>query len=154
MESGGGFYTLKGYSRNENEKLTSSMEDYLEMICRLLQGNEVVRISELAGSLHVKPPSASKMVNNLKDAGYIEFKKYGYIVVTEKGQEAGQYLLHRHKVLHDFLCLLNHSENELEQVEKIEHFIDKTTVDNLELLTEKMRTEREASVSRPRSHPD
>lgn len=60
MESSGGFYTLKGYSRNENEKLTSSMEDYLEMICRLLQGNEVVRISELAGSLHVKPPSASK----------------------------------------------------------------------------------------------
>ena len=154
MESGGGFYTLKGYSRNENEKLTSSMEDYLEMICRLLQGNEVVRISELAGSLHVKPPSASKMVNNLRDAGYIEFKKYGYIVVTEKGQEAGRYLLHRHKVLHDFLCLLNHSENELEQVEKIEHFIDKTTVDNLELLTEKRRTEREASVSRPRSHPD
>ena len=154
MESGGGFYTLKGYSRNENEKLTSSMEDYLEMICRLLQGNEVVRISELAGSLHVKPPSASKMVNNLRDAGYIEFKKYGYIVVTEKGQEAGRYLLHRHKVLHDFLCLLNHSENELEQVEKIEHFIDKTTVDNLELLTEKMRTEREASVSRPRSLPD
>ena len=151
MESSGGFYTLKGSSRNENEKLTSSMEDYLEMICRLLQGNEVVRISELAGSLHVKPPSASKMVNNLKDAGYIEFKKYGYIVVTEKGQEAGRYLLHRHKVLHDFLCLLNHSENELEQVEKIEHFIDKTTVDNLELLTEKMR---EASVFRPRSHPD
>ena len=151
MESSGGFYTLKGYSRNENEKLTSSMEDYLEMICRRLQGNEVVRISELAGSLHVKPPSASKMVNNLKDAGYIEFKKYGYIVVTEKGQEAGRYLLHRHKVLHDFLCLLNHSENELEQVEKIEHFIDKTTVDNLELLTEKMR---EASVFRPRSHPD
>ena len=145
------FYTQKGYQLRNHTELTGAMEDYLEMICRLLQGNEVVRISELAGSLHVKPPSASKMVNNLKDAGYIEFKKYGYIVVTEKGQEAGRYLLHRHKVLHDFLCLLNHSENELEQVEKIEHFIDKTTVDNLELLTEKMR---EASVFRPRSHPD
>ena len=145
------YRTLKGYKLRDHREITDAMEDYLEMICRLLQGNEVVRISELAGSLHVKPPSASKMVNNLKDAGYIEFKKYGYIVVTEKGQEAGRYLLHRHKVLHDFLCLLNHSENELEQVEKIEHFIDKTTVDNLELLTEKMR---EASVFRPRSHPD
>ena len=154
MEEEQAFYTQKGYEMRSGQTVTSAMEDYLEMICRLLQGNEVVRISELAGSLHVKPPSASKMVNNLKDAGYIEFKKYGYIVVTEKGQEAGRYLLHRHKVLHDFLCLLNHSENELEQVEKIEHFIDKTTVDNLELLTEKMRTEREASVFRPRSHPD
>ena len=87
MENGSGFYTLKGYSLNENEKLTSSMEDYLEMICRILQKNEVVRIRELAENLHVKPSSASKMVNNLKEAGYIEFKKYGYIEITQKGLE-------------------------------------------------------------------
>ena len=141
MENGSGFYTLKGYSLNENEKLTSSMEDYLEMICRILQKNEVVRIRELAEKLHVKPSSASKMVNNLKEAGYIEFKKYGYIAITQKGLETGNYLLHRHRVLHDFLCLLNHTKDELEQVEKIEHFINKITIDNLERLTEWMRSQ-------------
>ena len=141
MENGSGFYTLKGYSLNENEKLTSSMEDYLEMICRILQKNEVVRIRELAENLHVKPSSASKMVNNLKEAGYIEFKKYGYIAITQKGLETGNYLLHRHRVLHDFLCLLNHTKDELEQVEKIEHFIKKITIDNLERLTEWMRSQ-------------
>ncbi|MBS5844042.1 MAG: winged helix-turn-helix transcriptional regulator [Clostridiales bacterium] len=141
MENGSGFYTLKGYSLNENEKLTSSMEDYLEMICRILQKNEVVRIRELAENLHVKPSSASKMVNNLKEAGYIEFKKYGYIAITQKGLETGNYLLHRHRVLHDFLCLLNHTKDELEQVEKIEHFINKITIDNLERLTEWMRSQ-------------
>ena len=121
--------------------LTSSMEDYLEMICRILQKNEVVRIRELAENLHVKPSSASKMVNNLKEAGYIEFKKYGYIAITQKGLETGNYLLHRHRVLHDFLCLLNHTKDELEQVEKIEHFINKITIDNLERLTEWMRSQ-------------
>ena len=141
MDNGSGFYTLKGYSLNENEKLTSSMEDYLEMICRILQKNEVVRIRELAENLHVKPSSASKMVNNLKEAGYIEFKKYGYIAITQKGLETGNYLLHRHRVLHDFLCLLNHTKDELEQVEKIEHFINKITIDNLERLTEWMRSQ-------------
>lgn len=141
MENGSGFYTLKGYSLNENEKLTSSMEEYLEMICRILQKNEVVRIRELAENLHVKPSSASKMVNNLKEAGYIEFKKYGYIAITQKGLETGNYLLHRHRVLHDFLCLLNHTKDELEQVEKIEHFINKITIDNLERLTEWMRSQ-------------
>ena len=141
MENGSGFYTLKGYSLNENEKLTSSMEDYLEMICRILQKNEVVRIRELAENLHVKPSSASKMVNNLKEAGYIEFKKYGYIAITQKGLETGNYLLHRHRVLHDFLCLLNHTKDELEQVEKIEHFINKITIDNLERLTDWMRSQ-------------
>ena len=117
------------------------MEDYLEMICRILQKNEVVRIRELAENLHVKPSSASKMVNNLKEAGYIEFKKYGYIAITQKGLETGNYLLHRHRVLHDFPCLLNHTKDELEQVEKIEHFINKITIDNLERLTEWMRSQ-------------
>ena len=139
MENNDGFYTLKGYSLNESEDLTSSMEDYLEMICRILQESEVVRISELAENLHVKPSSASKMVNNLKDSGYLEFHKYGYVAVTPKGKAAGKYLLKRHKILNEFLCLLNNTEDELEQVEKIEHFISKKTLRNLEILTQKMK---------------
>lgn len=55
--------------------------------------------------------------------------------MTDKGREAGNYLLYRHEVIHRFLCVLNHSGNELEQAEKIEHFLDRTTVKNLELLT-------------------
>lgn len=133
-----GFYTFKGYQLNETGNLSSSMEDYLEMICRLLQSCEVVRINELAEKLHVKPSSASKMVSNLKQAGYIEFEKYGYIVATQKGLEVGSYLLYRHDVLHDFLCRLNHSDNELEQVEKIEHFINRSTIENLEKLTKEL----------------
>ena len=107
------------------------MEDYLEMICRMLLEKDVVRIQELSAQLHVKPSSASKMVGTLKEKGYLQFEKYGYLTATQKGREAGNYLLYRHEVLHRFLCLLNHTENELEQVEKIEHYIDKRTVENL-----------------------
>lgn len=139
MANDEGFYTLKGYRLNESDGLTTSMEDYLEMICRLLQENEVVRIRELAEHLHVKPSSASKMVTHLKDSGYIEFQKYGYIAITEQGRQTGAYLLRRHKILNDFLCLLNGSDAELEQVEKIEHFISQTTVENLEKLTKKLQ---------------
>lgn len=142
------FYTLKGYQLNEGGKLTSAMEDYLEMICRMLKNTDVVRISELAEKLHVKPSSASKMVSNLKEEGYIEFKKYGYIVVTKKGVELGKYLLHRHDVLHKFLCVLNNTDNELEQVEKIEHFITENTIDNLEKLTVRLTHEEENPKSR------
>lgn len=135
MSERDGFYTFKGYQLNDTSKLSSSMEDYLEMICRILQSCDVVRINELADQLHVKPSSASKMVSNLKKAGLIESKKYGYIVATNKGIEIGHYLLYRHEVLHDFLCVVNHSDNELEQVEKIEHFINKATIENLQKLT-------------------
>ena len=126
------YFTFKGYQLNNDSNLTSSMEDYLEMIIRLKEKQPFVRINELANNLNVRPSSASKMLDNLKKAGYIDFKKYGSIMVTEKGYEEGRYLLHRHQVLQDFFCTLNHTEDELELVEKIEHFINHRTVANME----------------------
>lgn len=130
-----GFYTMKGYQIQEEAELTPAMEDYLEMICRMMEDCTVVRLGELAERLHVKPSSASKMIRLLSETGYIDAEKYGYILLTEKGRLSGNYLLYRHDVLQRFLCKLNDSESELEQVEKIEHFFDKRTVENLDKLT-------------------
>lgn len=126
------FYTLKGYRLQNGGDITEAMEDYLEMICRMEEEGLPIRVSLLAQSLHVRPSSASKMLDNLRTGGYIDFRKYGSIMVTDKGHEAGRYLLHRHRVLHDFFCALNHTDCELEQVEKIEHFINRKTVENME----------------------
>ncbi len=136
------FYTLKGYQVNTQTELTPAMEDYLEMICRLLQQSRVVRIGELAQRLHVKPSSATKMIQQLKLAGYVDSEKYGYIMLTRKGHEEGEYLLYRHRVLQRFLCVLNGSKDELEQVEKIEHFINRATIKNLDALTERLEAEK------------
>jgi len=53
-------------------------------------------------------------------------------MVTDKGHAQGRYLLHRHRVLQEFFCALNHTDSELEQVEKIEHYINRRTVENME----------------------
>jgi len=130
------FYTLKGYALLENNAVTSSMEDYLEMIYRIHSSGEAVRIGTLAESLNVKPSSASKMVNNLKNQGLVYFEKYGYIKLTDAGSDLGKYLVFRHDTLHHFLCYINQSENELNQVEKIEHFINAETIRNIKNLLE------------------
>ena len=132
MDNRNDFYTQKGYELHSTDDLTASMEDYLEMICRLLLTEQVVRVNQLAHMLHVKPSSASKMVKNLKDLGYLLSEKYGYIRLTDKGRKAGDYLLFRHDILNRFLCMINESEDELEQVEKIEHFINEKTIYNIE----------------------
>lgn len=125
------FYTLKGYQDNSTNPLTPSMEDYLEMIYRLLLNHSVVRIGELAKSLNVNPSSTTKIVQALKDKGFINYQQYGYISLTTEGKDLSKYLYDRHNILHDFFCIVNHSENELELVEMVEHFVNRETVGNL-----------------------
>jgi len=132
------FYTLKGYALLENNAITSSMEDYLEMIYRIHVTGEAVRVGVVADKLNVKPSSATKMVANLKNQGLIWSEKYGYIRLTEAGIKLGQYLVFRHDTLHRLLCYINQSDNELEQVEKIEHFINTETVENIKRLLDNL----------------
>ena len=63
------FRTLPGYDKLSARPLTRSMEDYLEMICRLCLQDSFARIHDLAEHLHVKPSSASKMAALLKEQG-------------------------------------------------------------------------------------
>lgn len=140
MHKSSDYYTFKGYQNISKNELTATMEDYLEMIYRLLKVQESVRVNELAHNLNVKPSSVTKIVQNLNQLGYLSAEKYGSIQLTEKGNEHGTYLLHRHQVLEQFLCTLNHTENELEQVEKLEHFFNQATIENLERLTKKMQS--------------
>lgn len=133
------FHTPKGYRKKNSNQLTESMEDYLEMICRYAASDGYARVNVLASKLHVKPSSASKMVAHLKELELVEFEHYGIIQPTPKGLALGHYLLHRHEVLHEFLCCLNQSECELEQVEQIEHYMNENTVANLENLLKTMK---------------
>lgn len=127
-----GFHTLRGYNRMERLDISHTMEDYLEMIYRHADQGHYMRVKQLAALLNVQPPSASKMATKLRDTGMVQFETYGIIRLTEKGKKTGAYLLHRHEVLHQFFCIINESDNELELVERIEHFIDGRTVKNLE----------------------
>ena len=134
------YFTLKGYALLENNVITASMEDYLEMIYRMNEKGEVVRISALAENLNVRPSSATKMVGNLKEHGLVSSERYGYIRLTDSGDELGKYLVFRHDTLHQLLCYINQSNNELEQVEKIEHFINVETINNIRKLMDGLDT--------------
>ena len=132
------FYTLKGYKLKEKNKITEAMEDYIEMIYRKTRNNKYVTIKDLANFLNVKPSSASKMANRLKDLDMIEFEKYGKINLTENGKILGKYLLWRHNILKRFFKYLNGHKYNLEQVEKIEHFIANDTLINIERILKKI----------------
>lgn len=88
------------------------------MICRLSAEEGYTRINILSRGLNVKPSSASKMVETLKARGLARSEKYGCVEPSAAGLATGGFLLYRHALLDRFLCYINGSGDELDQVEK------------------------------------
>ena len=126
------YRTLTGYRDAEKKQITSAMEDYLEMICRMTEEGKSVRVGDLARRLHVSPPSATKMIAHQAESGCVDAPRYGYVTLTEYGRGVGGYLMARHDTVHRFFCVLNGTESELEQTEKVEHFILPRTLISME----------------------
>ncbi len=128
------FFTFREYMKKDDDVLTPSMEDYLEMVYRLSRDSGFTRVNELASALNVQPPSATKMIQKLAEQGVINYEKYGHITLTEKGKKMGRELLDRHQIVEDFLKILGISEGLLEQTEKIEHTLNNQTLKALSRL--------------------
>nr|WP_300090200.1 metal-dependent transcriptional regulator [Sedimentibacter sp.] len=129
------YYTLRGYKIKNEEVLSSSMEDYIEMIYRISISSDEVRVNDLSEALNVQPPSTTKMIKRLSNEGYVYYEKYGLIKLTEKGNDIGAYLLKRHKTIYDFLKKIGIENDLLEQTEKLEHAINENTLIRIKELT-------------------
>ena len=131
------FHTQKGYELAEQNKLTAAMEDYLEMICRLSREEGYYARPSFGQT------SQCQAVICIQNGGSFERVRpcpggAVRIYPSNAGGESlwGDYLLYRHNLLNQFLCYINHSDNELEQVERIEHFIDERTIRNIAIFLE------------------
>jgi len=123
------FFTFREYMKKGNDALTASMEDYLEMIYRLSTRTRYTRINELASALNVQPPSATKMVQKLAELELVNYRRYGIILLSDKGVQIGRALYRRHNIIEDFLRMIGVTEGLLEETEKIEHTISVQTLD-------------------------
>lgn len=122
------FYTFNEYMKNEEDSLTASMQDYLEMIYRLSLKKGFTRVHDLSKSLNVQPPSATKMIQKLSDLKLLKYEKYGIIILEKEGEVIGEALLNRHNIIEHLLKILGIPEEEiLKETEKIEHTISKKT---------------------------
>ena len=127
------FHTFSGYMKQEEQKLSASMEDYLEMIFRLSREKGFARISELSEALNVQPPSATRMVQKLGVRGLIQYERYGVILLRIEGKRLGEALLKKHDSIESFFRLLGVSEESvLSETEKAEHTLKDETVECFE----------------------
>ncbi len=112
------------------EKLSSTMEDYLETIAILKRkGDGIVRVSDISKSLDVKKPTVNAAVSNLLEKGFVVHEKYGCVDLTSSGKKTAVSIEKKHNMLLEFLkTVLDIDEKTAsEDACKMEHVISSKT---------------------------
>ena len=108
------------------EKLSQSLEDYLEIIYNKIQENNKVKAIDISHELKVSRASVTEALNRLRDKKYINYEKYGEITITEDGIKKAKEIVLLHKELTEFFHNLGIDYKEAEDAAcKIEHIVSK-----------------------------
>jgi len=115
------------------DKMSQSLEDYLEAIYRMSQSLDDVRITDIAGDLGLSKPSVNRAVGALKEQGYVEHEHYGKITLTEEGAKKGREVYKRHLLLKSFLMNQLGVDRETAEADacRMEHVMSEKTVRHL-----------------------
>jgi len=115
------------------------MQEYLKTIYRLKveHKKKVIRVKEIASNLKVTMPSVTDAMKKLSKMGLVHYEKYGYIDLTEKGEQIARELYERWKVLKHLLKdILEIPEDVAEKDAcRIEHDLSAETASKIALLT-------------------
>jgi DtxR family Mn-dependent transcriptional regulator len=86
--------------------LTRKIEDYLEAILNIIEERGYAKTNYIATTLDVKPPSVTEMMKKLDEMGFVFYRKYGGVILTQKGEEIAKSVKGRHDTFLELLKLL------------------------------------------------
>ena len=139
-------------------KLTKSIEDYLEVMYNLKMNKGIIRVSDIATELGVKPPSVVEAVDKISRMELISREKYGEIKLNRDGIKIAKNIIHKHNTLKKFLNILDVDEKTAEKEAcAMEHFLSDSTISKLEqfmktfIVPEKQENSTESSKPRESS---
>jgi Mn-dependent DtxR family transcriptional regulator len=120
---------------------TPRSEDYLETVYHLIKDKGYATTSDISTALKVRPPTVSNMVGKLAGKGYLQYRKYHDIKLTQDGERVARSVIRRHRVISEFLSMMGVDDaTGFEDTEGIEHHVHPTTIRRLERLAEYLRT--------------
>lgn len=86
----------------DNVKISSSLEDYLEVIYNLTEAQGMARSKDIADAMNVSRASVTGALKALSDKGLVNYQPYAYITLTEQGCGVAKRVVNRHQVLARF----------------------------------------------------
>ena len=111
-------------------KILESAENYLETILILHKRNGSVRSIDIVNELDYTKPSVSIAMKHLRENGFIEMDRAGYITLLDSGREIAERMYERHTLLSKWLISLGVSaETASEDACRIEHVLSSESFD-------------------------
>ena len=111
-------------------RIHESGEMYLETIHVLQQQRGQVRSVDISEYMGYSKPSVSRAMGLLRNGGYIQVDKDGFITLTDSGREIAQKIYERHTVLTQLLIRLGVSpETAAADACKMEHALSDESFD-------------------------
>ena len=120
------------------EKLSVSLEDYIEEIYILVLKNGQAKVTEIANGLNVKKASVTGALNLLAERKLINYAPYSKITLTAEGEEVAKNILSKHENITSFFVkVLGAEKSEASEIAcKMEHIVSQKIFDNMLKLTD------------------
>lgn len=110
-------------------------EEYLETLYKLSLESEdrKVKTGEIAKDLSVSSPSVTEVLPKLEEEGYVVYRPYHGVKLTEKGRREGMRIVRTHRVLEVFLDeFFDISDDKMhEKACELEHIFDMEMIDEI-----------------------
>lgn len=112
-------------------KLSSTLEDYLEAIFRLEKKNRTARVRDIAQYVGVSKSTVSAALKSLASKKLIQYEPYEFILLTEEGREKAATIVLNHYIISHFLqSVLALSRERAERIAcGFEHAVDQEAIE-------------------------
>jgi DtxR family Mn-dependent transcriptional regulator len=106
-----------------------TIEDYVELVYDIQEGKKRVHTNDIASALDINPASVTEIFQKLSAEGYVSYKKYSGIKLTDKGLKIALKTKKKHTTLKEFLMLLGVDKNIAEKDAcEMEHILHPSTM--------------------------
>ena len=121
------------------EKLTASLEDYLEIICNFENSKRQIKAIDISKELNISRASVTEALKKLAEKGLLNYGRYETISLTDEGKIIAQKVVSKHFILQKFFeqILGLSSEEASYNACKIEHIITDNAFDKISKLVTK-----------------
>jgi DtxR family transcriptional regulator, Mn-dependent transcriptional regulator len=83
--------------------LSKQMEDYLKNIYKLQEESSPVTTKAIAEKMEISPASVTSMTKKLDQLKLLNYKRYGGVVLTERGMKVALEIIRHHRLLELYL---------------------------------------------------